>query len=216
MKVPDCLTSPRKFLDFLIDRVAMFAAIIVSLGTVTLTFVIITPDILIYRVIMGTMGAILVLFSPRALAKRKFGLWRWIAVLIIFAEVSTVLTMTDTQSHDATGPVKTDTVLEHLQGATKKAQDNLTKLIDQQATAQTRATLDALADQIKTATELLRQATDRETRYVPAGSTSVGGIDPLKLFMAIPVAIVGTSDMAPMDRFSRWMTLIFALIVAIV
>jgi hypothetical protein len=197
----------QKILDLLTDRGAMFAAILVSLGTVTLMFVVITPDLLIFRIIMGTMGAILVLFSPRALAKRKFGLWRWIAVLIVFAEVSTVLTMTDTQSQDSDSVGKIDPVLSHLQAATNTAQDNLTKFIDQQATATTTAFLTSLKEQIAVSTQVLQEAKRAETDYRPAGQVS--GIDPNKLFMAIPSAIISL-------QLARYMTLAFSLIVAVI
>ena len=121
---------------------------------------------------MGSMGAILVLFSPRALAKRKFGIWRCIAALIVFAEVSTVLTMTDNQSTaTTTETVAVDPVLASLQVSTKTAQENLTKNIDQQAVANTRATIDGLVEQFKILTDIYNAAVDRESSYRPAGSS---------------------------------------------
>lgn len=199
-----------KAIEFLTDRFAMFAAIIVSLGTVTLMFVVITPDVFGYRVVMGSMGFILVLFSPRALAKRKFKLWVWIASLIVFSEVSTVLTMTDSQSQDAnTTVVVIDPVLKHLQDNTKTAQDNLTNIIDQQAKAQNRVTLDSLASQFTLLTSIYNNALAMENAYHGTGKAASGGIDPKKLFMAIPTAIFS-------GDLSRYMTLIFSLIVAVV
>lgn len=213
MNAPESTKKPQKtakqILDWLTDRGAMVAAILISLGTVTLMFVVITPDILIYRIVMGTMGAILVLFSPRALAKNKIGLWKWIACLIVFAEVSTVLTMTDTQSHEAMteASVTVDPVLQSLQNSTKTAQDNLTKNIDQQAAANNRITIDGLVEQFGTLTAIYNAAVARESAYRPAGTTQ-GGIDPNKLFMAIPTAIFSL-------ELARYMTLAFSLIVAI-
>jgi hypothetical protein len=197
-------------LDFLTDRVAMIAAIIVSLGTITLMFVVITPDILIFQIVMGSMGAILVLFSPRALAKRKFGLWRWIACLIVFAEVSTVLTMTDTRSQEATTTeaVTVDPVWKAYQDATKTAQDNLTDLIGQQHAATTKDFLETLKGQIAIATVIYQTAFAAQASYRSAGPAQVG-IDPNKLFMAIPSAIAS-------GQLARYMTLVFSIIVAIV
>jgi len=209
MNAQESPKNGQKILDLLTDRVAMYAAIVVSLGTITLMFVVITPDILIYRIVMGAMGAILVLFSPRALAKNKIGLWKWIACLIVFAEVSTVLTMTDTQSHESKTEtaITVDPVLQSLQNSTKTAQDNLTKNIDQQAAANNRITIDGLVEQFGTLTAIYNAAVARESAYRPAG-TSQGGIDPNKLFMAIPTAIFSL-------ELARYMTLAFSLIVAI-
>lgn len=195
-------------LDFLTDRVAMGAAIIVSLGITVLGFVAITPDILAFRIVMGSMGGILVLFSPRALAKKKFSLWIWIAALIVFFEVSTVLTMTATQSTESITH-RVDPIQIQLHQATVDAQRNLTDIIAQQKEANNRTTLDALAKQFDLLTSIYNQAAERESRYVSKGSTERVGIDPNKLFMAIPTAIMSLS-------LARWMTLVFSLIVAIV
>jgi hypothetical protein len=119
---PDEKRKPSRLmaiLDTLTDKVAMFLAIGVEVFTVILMFVTVTPDPW-SKIVMGTLGAAIVLFSVRALAKRKRGLWWLIAIVIVFSDISLLLSLTDSQIHQVSA--QDDPALKRLQKATDDAQ----------------------------------------------------------------------------------------------
>jgi Spy/CpxP family protein refolding chaperone len=181
----------------------MFLAIGVGIFTTVLMFVTVTPGIWA-KMVMGALGASVVLFSVRALAKKKNGLYLLIAVLMTFSDVSLYLSLTAEQSHQVAS--ENDPELKRLQRATDEARGDLSELIAQQDEANSRATLDALALQIAEARSDLRAAKDAEANYNPNHETAVNASE---LFMAIPTAITSGS-------LGRWMTLVFASLVAII
>lgn len=194
-------------LDFLTDTVALWLTVAVGIATTAFLSVSITPD-LWSKIVMGIFGGGLPLISVRFLIKRRMAFFWMTASLIVFSDVSMVLSLTASQSSEFT--VKsgdTDPALKRLQAATDDAQKGLDELIAQQREAQTKSFLDNLAIQIATATDSRDKARATEQAWKPTESRST--VDSHAVFMAIPTALVSWD-------LSRWMTLVFAFLVATV
>lgn len=191
-----------KFIDFLTEFLTMAVAVLVGIGTTTLMFVSVSPDPW-SATIMASLAVVLVLYSVRAIVKRRRAFWWLMASMIVFCDVSTFLTITEVKE---TAIVQTtDTTKTRLEAATDKAQGTLDNLLAQQQAANSKAHLDSLATQIERAQKALDSAKAEERAYRPSHETR--GFDPTRLFMAIPNAVVSL-------RLDRIMTLIFALIIA--
>lgn len=194
-------------LDFLTDTVALWATVAVGIATTAYLSVSITPD-LWSKIVMGIFGGGLPLISVRFLIKQKMVFFWMTACLIVFSDVSMVLSLTASQSSAFTQTTKTaDPALKRLQEATNDAEAVLSELLAQQREAHTKAFLDNLAAQIQTATDSRDKARATEQAWKPAESR--GTVDSHAVFMAIPTAVVS-------GDLSRWMTLVFALMVATV
>ena len=201
-----------KSLDFYTDRLPMYGAVLVGISTSAYLAFSIMPDIF-SKVIFAVFCGGLPLISVRFLIKRRMRFF-WISVvLIVFSDVSMVLSLTASQAHEitvqASGDDQTPAPLQRLQKATDAAQKGLDELVAQQSTAQTKAFLDILSEQIKTATTSRDEAQKREAEWIPAVLESKGVVSSHDVFMAIPIALISLD-------LSRYMTLVFALLVAIV
>ena len=199
-----------KTLDFLTDLVSMVAVVLVGIATTSYLSVSITPDVW-SKIIMGIFGGGLPLISVRFLIKKKMRLFWTTVCLIVFCDVSMVLSLTASQAHESigtpSGEDQTPAPLKRLQKSTDAAQKNLDTALEQQAIAKTRGTLDNLDEQIKAMTASRDEARKQEAAWTPTTRQDV--VSSHDVFMAIPVAL------ASLD-LSRYMTLVFALLVAIV
>lgn len=199
-------------IDFLTDRLAMYAAVLVGIATTSYLSVSITPD-LWSKIVMGIFGGGLPLISVRFLIKKKVRFFWMTVCLIVFCDVSMVLSLTASQAHDAkvqaSGDDQTPAPLKRLQNATDDTQKGLDELLVQQKEAQTKAFLENLKEQIRTATASRDAAQAREAAWVPVAKADEIKVSSADVFMAIPAALFSLN-------LSRYMTLVFALLVAIV
>ena len=197
-----------KSLDFWTDSVAMWAVVLIGICTTSYLSASITPD-LWSQVVMGIFGGGLPLISVRFLIKKKFRFF-WMTVgLIVFSDVSMVLSLTEGQSRAYVAESSTETPKEltRLQDATNAAQTTLDGLTTQYGQAQKRDTLAELDKQIGSARDDLRTAQNAERSWKPVATGLK--INSHSVFMAIPTAITS-------NDLSRWMTLVFALFIAVV
>lgn len=115
--------KPINPLDVWTDRIPMVATIIVGIATTSYLSVSITPD-LWSKIVMGIFGGGLPLISARFLIKKRMAFFWMTVCLIVFSDVSMVLSLTETQSHalvTAKGTEETPRALKRLQDATDKA-----------------------------------------------------------------------------------------------
>lgn len=199
-----------KFLDWLTDKFALIATILVGIATTSYLSASIATE-LWSQIVMGILGGGLPLISVRFLIKRKLRFF-WLTVgLIVFADTSFILSQTAGQAVQVvaqTSNVTAPPALTRLQKASDDAQGSLDELLRQQAEAKTRGTLDNLDGQIQAATISRDDARRFEREWKPETTVSAR-VNSNDVFMAIPAAISS-------GVLSRWMTLIFAALVAFV
>lgn len=189
-------------IKFILKVIVTIAVTLVAIGTTTLMAMNIAPN-LWSGIVISSLVALLVLLSLEALTEKRLVFWWIMAAMIVFSDVSTFLTITESKTTELA--VAVDPAQTRLQAATDKAQGVLDDLLRQQGAAQNRATLDAIASQIKGAQDRLERAQADERNYHAAEEGR--GLDPRRLFSAIPNAVTSGS-------LDRWMTFIFAAIMA--
>jgi len=190
-----------KFIDWLIDKLAVFIAIGVGVAT-TATMLASFPPVPWASILMGILGGVMVLFQSRALVTRMHGLWRMLAVIIIFCDVSWFLTMALPQHQESVAAVALDSETARLDNAVDSAKAHRDELTRQLSEAQNRVTIDALAALLRDAQNQVTDAQNKRDAYRPANVTVEGS----KLFMAIPNAVMDPK---------QWIVLVIGLAIAV-
>ncbi len=203
--------SLKAVLDILTDQGALFATILVGIATTSYLCFNIAPEGW-GGWVMAFFGGMIPLLSARFLIKGKKGFFRLTAAVIIFADVSMVLSLTAGQAHVAEIRSMIDTQvppeLKRLQDASDKAQQTLDNLISQQRDAKTVAFVQILDGQIVDARADRDKAQAEERAWKPVESAAVK-VNSHDVFMAVPTAVMSLD-------LSRLMTLAFAFIVAFI
>ncbi len=203
--------SLKAVLDILTDQGALFATILVGIATTSYLCFNIAPEGW-GGWVMAFFGGMIPLLSARFLIKGKKGFFRLTAAVIIFADVSMVLSLTAGQAHvaevSAVADKATPQELKRLQDASDKAQSTLDQLIVQQRDAKTVAFVQILDGQIVDARADRDKAQAEERAWKPVESAAVK-VNSHDVFMAVPTAVMSLD-------LSRWMTLAFAFIVAFI
>lgn len=209
----DQLTPKPNKLELWTDRIPMGGTILVGIATTVYLAINIMPDVW-SKAVMAIFCGALPLISARFLIKKRMAFFWMTVCLIVFSDVSMVLSLTETQSHALVTAKSDETppALKRLQDATDKAQATLDDLLAQQAAAKNRVTLDNLNEQIKGdngAQKALAAAKAAEAAWKDPSAAIADRVNSHDVFMAIPTAL------ASLD-LSRYMTIVFALLVAVV
>lgn len=201
-----------KFIDWLTDNVALAATVLIGIATTFYLFASITPE-LWSQIVMGVLGGGLPLLSVRFRVKKKVRFF-WLTVsLIVFCDVSMLLSLTASQSHGVEAAVQDDgkvpPALARLQKDADDAQATVKELLRQQDQAKTVEFVQILQPQMAAAIAS-RDAAQRLAReWKPAESSTSARVNSRDVFMAIPDALFSL-------RLERYITMILGLLVAIV
>lgn len=204
---PETAKPKRKWtLDLLTDKAGLHGATIASMFTVAYTQFTIMPEI-VSQVLFSIIGALFGLLYVRAVVKKATRLFCLLFIIITFSDVSVLLALTGIQSRQATESAVEDPVGKSFREATATAQRSLTDVIKQQGEAQNRTTLDNLADQVKTLTEVWKIAQQAEREYVPP--TQSHRIDSARVYMGIWDALVS-------GQIENYVKLLYSLIFSLI
>lgn len=199
-----------KGLDFWTDKFSMWGVVIIGIITTGFLGWSVSPELL-SKIVLAVFAGGLPLISVRFLVKKKMGFF-WMSVcIIVFSDVSMVLSLTEGQAVAVTSSTESGdqvpTGLKRLQTATDDAKGRLEELLAQQRDAKTVAFVQVLTGQIEQARQDLKDAQAREEQWKPEDKAA--SVSSHEVFMAIPKA-VASGDL------SRWMTLVYALLLAVI
>jgi len=190
----------------LLDTPALVIAMAVDLALVGISLIIIATGT-IEKIGMALLALVVVLFAVRAWVKGgTMGkvLWAFFALSAFFLDLSFVLVVTDVQSTSTV-----DAELERLTAKVDGAEKAVADLQAQYDAAGTRATMDQLDEQIKTAES--KAETYRQTRQERLGRVEAGETKPITS-AALSTAIwdAGTSGKPGRVTFMILFAMIFA------
>lgn len=174
-------------LDFLTDKAGLHGATIASMFTVGYMQFNIMPEIF-SQVIFCAIGSLFGLLYVRSIVKKAWRLFWLLFCIITFSDVSFLLALTGIQSKQAISSSIEDPIGKAYRDATATAQANLTEVLRQQGQPHGRRTMDDLAQQIQTLTEVWKIAQTAEGSYVPQRQER--RIDSARVYMGIWDALV--------------------------
>lgn len=195
-------------LDFLTDKAGLHGATLASIFTVGYTQFTIMPEI-ISQTIFSIIGGLFGLLYVRSIVRKAWKLFWLLFATITFSDVSVLLALTGIQSKQVSESTTSieDPIGKAYRDATATAQANLTEVLRQQGQPHGRRTMDDLAEQITTLTEVWKIAQAAERSYVPPRQEH--RIDASRVYMGIWDALVS-------GKIENYVKLIYSLIFSLI